>query len=474
MVFSSVVFLCVFLPVFLVTYYAVPIKFKNYILLLFSIIFYAWGAPNFVFILLVSLFFNFHVTSWMNKSNSYKTRKAWLVVSLCINLGLLVYFKYFNFFIDNINHLFSILNLNFVSWEKILLPIGISFFTFQSITYTVDVYKKVSPPLQKFSDYILYILMFPQLIAGPIVRFNTIAAQITSRKMLSSNVIHGFYRFIIGLSKKVLIANIIGEQVDLIYATDPDQISSLLAWLAAFGYSFQIYFDFSGYSDMAIGIGKMLGFKFPENFDNPYISKNFTEFWRRWHMSLGAFMRDYMYIPIGGNRVNKRYKLYFNLWIVFLASGIWHGASWNFLLWGAYHGIFLIIDRIFLKEVTIKIHPVFSMVFTYFLVVIGWVIFRIEDIESAFQYLKKMFQFTTTYSEQFNIPNRWIIIFIVAFVFSFIRVIPGAEKLENFAFFKKLQPAQHLLVFPVSIILLIVCLSYISASGFNPFIYFRF
>ncbi len=305
----------------------------------------------------------------------------------------MIYFKYANFFIENVNIFFEQFGLQPYTWTKIILPIGISFYTFQTITYAIDVYRKVHDPLDKLTDYTLYIIMFPQLIAGPIVRYNYIADQLVERKETYEDRLMGFYRFCIGLAKKVLIANTLGAQADLVMNMDFYSISSTTAWIGILAYTFQIYFDFSGYSDMAIGIGRMIGFRFPENFDNPYTSKSITEFWRRWHITLGAFMKFYLYIPLGGSKVKTNRRLYFNLWFVFLVSGLWHGASWNFVIWGAFHGFFLVIERLFLSKVLKRAGSVISLVYTFFITIMGWVIFRIEDYKSAFVFYKKLFVF---------------------------------------------------------------------------------
>jgi len=286
----------------------------------------------------------------MNKSSG-KKKKLLTAISVMLNVGLLAYFKYANFFVENINEVLAAIGIEQIKWTAVTLPIGISFFTFQKMTYAVDVYRGVYHPLKKPTDFALYILMFPQLIAGPIVRFNEIANQIEDRSWNenNNNRLTGFFRFTVGLAKKVLIANVLGEQVDLIFGLGQLEFNTVTAWIGIVAYAFQIYFDFSGYSDMAIGIGRMIGFDFPENFNNPYISRNITEFWRRWHITLGRWMRDYLYIPLGGNRVSTM-RLYFNLWVVFLISGLWHGAAWNFVIWGAFHGLFLVMDKLFLLK----------------------------------------------------------------------------------------------------------------------------
>ena len=347
MVFSSSIFLLYFLPLFLLVYHLVGAKYKNYVILFSSILFYSWGAPKFLFVILGSTIIDFYIVRQLFRSSEVSKRKLLLSLSIFINLGLLVYFKYANFFIENLNYSLASIGVNNVEWVNVVLPIGISFYTFQTLTYSIDVYRNKHKPLNKLTNYLVYIMSFPQMIAGPIVRFSHIADQIVSRKEVIDDKLIGFYRFSIGLAKKVLIANVMAEQADLIFGSDYSVLSTTNAWLGMLAYTFQIYFDFSGYSDMAIGLGKMMGFKFPENFNSPYVARSISEFWRRWHITLGDFMRDYLYIPLGGNRVKLKYRLYFNLWIVFILSGLWHGASWNYLIWGAYHGVFLILDRLF-------------------------------------------------------------------------------------------------------------------------------
>lgn len=473
MVFSSIVFLLFFFPAFLALYYVTPKKFKNYALLLASIIFYAWGAPKFVFILLGSVIVTFYLVRWMHFAPSKKHKKLILFASLFINLGFLAYFKYANFFIENVNHLIQNFGFQPFIWTKVLLPIGISFYTFQTITYAIDVYRKVHDPLDKLSDYTLYIIMFPQLIAGPIVRYNYIADQLVNRKESTEDRLMGFYRFCIGLSKKVLIANVLGSQADIIMAMDFHTINSTIAWVGILAYTFQIYFDFSGYSDMAIGIGRMIGFRFPENFDNPYTSKSITEFWRRWHITLGAFMKFYLYIPLGGNKVKTKRRLYFNLWFVFLISGLWHGASWGFVIWGAYHGFFLVIERLFLSKLLKRAGTFVSLIFTFFITMMGWVIFRIEDYKEAFIYYQKLFAFNFS---QYRFPdhNEFYTFLLIAVFFSFITLLPGGSALEKKVFYSSYTRKEYIVGFVISILLLAISISSITTSGFNPFIYFRF
>ena len=473
MVFSHILFLYVFLPIFLLTYHLAGTSLRNYVILLFSILFYAWGAPGFIFLVLISLIINYYIVSLLHQNMKY--RQHLLALSIIINLGLLGYFKYANFFIDNVNFLLESMSFRQVKWTNIALPIVISFFTFQSLTYTLDVYRKVHKPLDRLSDYLLYILMFPQLIAGPIVRFNTIADDIKDRSKneTADNKLHGIYRFVIGLSKKVLVANVLGEQVDIIYSMPAEQVDSVYAWIAIVAYSFQIYFDFSGYSDMAIGLGRMIGFKFPENFDNPYNSGSISEFWRRWHITLGQFMKYYLYIPLGGNRVSSHARLYVNLIVVFLLSGLWHGASWNFVIWGAWHGLFLILDRIFLLKILEKTGKWFSVPFTYLVVLVGWVFFRVEDFSAAISYLDKMFSFTIQTSPG-RFDRHFIITLAIGFLFAFLTLSRRGKKLEKLTFYSSYNNKTHIAVFLLSMVLLVICSAYLTASDFNPFIYFRF
>ena len=473
MVFSSIIFLLYFLPLFLLVYHFIDRKYKNYLILFASIFFYAWGAPKFLFIIIGTTVLDFYIVNEIYKSSSEKRKKLFLSISVAIKIGLLAYFKYANFFVENLNSVLHSIGISQVEWTSVALPIGISFYTFQTITYSIDVYRKIHPPLEKVSDYLLYIMSFPQMIAGPIVRFNSIASQITNRRDHVDDRLIGFYRFSIGLAKKVLIANVMAEQADLIFNNELSGISTSTAWIGVLAYTFQIYFDFSGYSDMAIGLGKMMGFTFPENFDSPYISRSISEFWRRWHMTLGTFMKDYLYIPLGGNKVSSKYRLYLNLWIVFLISGLWHGASWNFILWGAYHGLFLILDRLFLIQLLNKAGRFVSTLFTFFIVMMGWVIFRLESIDSIGIYLNHLFSFQNNL--EFETIPAFKLILVLALIFSFIAAFNFGKKLSQF-FFESIiyKTYQHILFTIASVILYVLCISSITSSGFNPFIYFRF
>jgi len=475
MVFSSSLFLLYFFPLFLIIYYMADVKYKNNIALFASILFFSWGAPLFIFVVLGSILLDFYVVQKIYSSEG-RHRKLYLFVSVLLNLGLLAYFKYSNFFVDNVNQLVSTWGAHGIAgWTKIALPIGISFFTFKKLSYCIDVYRNTHKPFTKITDYGLFILLFPELIAGPIVRFNEIADQIVDRKNQETidNKLLGLFRFIIGLSKKVLIANVLGAEADKIFALDPNAINTPLAWIGILAYTFQIYFDFSGYSDMAIGIARMIGFKFPENFDNPYISQSITEFWRRWHITLGRWMRDYLYIPLGGNKVKSKARLYFNLGLVFLLSGLWHGASWNFVVWGCFHGLFLIADRVFLLSVYEKLGRIPSTIFTFIVVMIGWVFFKTETLTHAIEFIRKMFAFDfSTYNIYFE-ANFWTML-ALAILFSFIGGFAKVIKIQENVLFSEYSLTRVITTSIVCVVLFIICEAAITSSGFNPFIYYRF
>lgn len=472
MVFSSILFLLLFLPVFLLVYALSPRAFKNWWILISSIAFYAWGAPTFVFIVLLSTIVDFYLVQQMHQVTETKNKRALLILSICINLGLLTYFKYANFFIDNANVVLEGVGFDAVTWTKVVLPIGISFYTFQTLTYSIDVYRGVHLPLKKLHNYLLYIMSFPQMIAGPIVRFNSVADQITSRKETIDDKLFGFYRFCIGLAKKVFIANVLGALATDILKVPINELSTPNAWIGILAYTFQIYFDFSGYSDMAIGLGKMIGFKFPENFDNPYNSRSITEFWRRWHITLGDWMKNYLYIPLGGNKVKSSYRLYLNLWLVFLLSGLWHGDSWNFILWGLFHGFFLILDRLFLSKFLKSIGTIPSTLITFFIVVVGWTLFAIEDIDHCFQYLGTMFNFESLEIREIGLEYK--ITALVAIIGSFVGLSKFGIRMQNVLYSETENLWLQLPRTIIAILVFVLACGSIAASDFNPFIYFRF
>lgn len=472
MVFSSITFLLYFLPLFLFTYWLTPSRFKNIIILSFSIAFYSWGAPKFIFLLLTSTVVDFYLVKQLHNTKVIKRKKGILITSLLLNLGLLAYFKYANFFVENVNATLETFGFSELNWTAVVLPIGISFYTFQTLTYSIDVYRGVHKPLQKLTDYLVYILSFPQMIAGPIVRFNQIADEIVLRKETSDDKLYGFYRFCIGLAKKVLIANVLGELANQYMDGDISALGWNTAWIGLLAYTFQIYFDFSGYSDMAIGLGRMMGFHFPENFNSPYIASSVTKFWRRWHITLGEWMRNYLYIPLGGNKVASKQRLYLNLWIVFLLSGLWHGASWNFIIWGAYHGLFLILDRVFLGKLLDRIGKPFNILFTFFVVVIGWVFFKIENLHDAIIYLQKLIDFDTF--NTFSMDKETGVIGILAILFSFVTAFKLGLKLEVILYKQRQLLHQSIVQTVIAMLLFVICLGAITTNGFNPFIYLRF
>ena len=476
MVFSSNIFLFFFLPIFFIAYFATPQKFRNYTLLLFSLVFYAYGAPDFVFLLVGECIINYFLVKAMCRGNnvhnvSTTKKKILCGLSIFMALSLLLYFKYANFFVENLNAVLGWLHHEPVQWMKVALPIGISFFTFQSITYTLDVYRGVTPPSKKLTDYVLYIMMFPQLIAGPIVNYNSVAAQLVKRSSTMENRAVGFYRFIIGLAKKVLIANTLAAYADQVFAMNYGEMATTTAWLGILSYTFQIYFDFSGYSDMAIGLGKMMGFRFPENFNDPYTSRSVTEFWKRWHMTLGNFIMNYLYIPLGGNRKGKG-RMYFNLWLCFLLSGLWHGASWNFVLWGAFHGLFICADKLFLKDLLKKSGKIPSVILTFFVVNLGWVLFRIEDIRTLGGFYQALFAFRGGVTTPADLLF-WFT-FALAIVFSFLTLSKAGQKLQDTIFADGYSKRLSWTMFAVSLILLVLSAGSLCVSDFNPFIYFRF
>ena len=473
MVFSSIIFLLYFLPLFFIVYYFLPIRLRNLWIVLGSIFFYSWGAPKFIMVILGTTLLDFFLVKWMDKTQEGNRKKAILTIIVLINIGLLVYFKYSNFFIENLNEMLALIGVSGVHWTKLVLPIGISFYTFETITYVVDVYRKVHKPLDNYLDYQLYIILFPKLIAGPIVRYHDLADQITDRSR-NENLeyrLTGFYRFIIGLSKKIVIANVLGKHADLVLSTDLALLDTASAWSGLLAYAFQIYFDFSGYSDMAIGLCRMMGFVIPENFNSPYVSSSITEYWRRWHISLGSWMKNYLYIPLGGNRVSN-YRHYLNLWLVFLASGFWHGASWNFIIWGAWHGLFLVIERAFLLSWYQRAGRFVGTFFTFFFIFVGWVLFRTETLSEAIILYERLFVFTQGFA--FKPDLEFVVIFIVAVFFSFFAWSDAGARIQERVFAIRMPFKYHIIGTFFSVLLFILCLSALSISNFNPFIYFRF
>lgn len=453
MIFSSVTFLFYFLPLCLFCYYVSPTKYRNIVLLIFSLIFYAWGEPIYIFLMCISVGFNYFFAFKVNSKN-----KFWFIIAVAINILFLAIFKYSGFIIENINN-FLKLDLPI---PQISLPLGISFYTFQALSYVVDVYRRNAKIQKNIYNLALYITAFPQLVAGPIVRYTTIMDQIDNRIYKEQRFKTGIIRFILGMSKKVLISNQLGLIADNIFLTTSN--STITAWIGIISYTLQIYFDFSGYSDMAIGLGKMLGFDYDENFDYPYISKSITEFWRRWHISLSSWFRDYLYIPLGGNRASKPRHI-LNLLIVWFLTGLWHGAAWNFIFWGLYYGIFIIIEKY--ANIHIKKMPkILSHTYTMLIIMIGWVFFRANNLTTAFSYLKSLFTFETiidTTARLYLHDN--LILIIIAIICS----TPLIKKIK-LIFNNKFNIIQFILIF----VLFFLCILYLVNSTYNPFIYFRF
>ena len=459
MVFSSLIFLFGFLPLFLLCYF-IPKKRKtrNLVLLLFSLFFYGYGEPIYVLLMILSIVINYFIAILMDKSSK---RKMYLVIDIIFNIGLLFLFKYFNFFLANINNIFH-LNLKFLSLS---LPIGISFYTFQILTYVIDVYKKEVDVQKSIINLGCYISAFPQLIAGPIVRYSTVNEELNDRKECIKDFSSGIRRFIVGLSKKAIIANEMAYVADTLFGYNLTEIGFLGMLIGGICYTLQIYFDFSGYSDMAIGLGRMLGFHFLENFNYPFISKSITDYWRRWHISLSSFFRDYVYIPLGGNKVSKLRNI-FNIFIVWFLTGLWHGASWNFVLWGLYFFVILIIEKFALKDILKKLPNFWQHFYTMSLVVISFIIFYFTDMNLLKTAFISLFGFNGLgniniffHLQIFKV--RTIIIFVIG-------VIASTPLLKNI--FTKNENVRDIGL----IILFIISIICILASSYNPFIYFRF
>jgi len=458
MVFSSISFLFFFLPLLLIFYFLAPKKYRNYILLIFSLIFYFFGEKYYIILLLISCLINYICGLLIGKTS----KKIYLIIGLILNIGILMYFKYTNFFLETFNNIF---NLNPVTL-KIVLPLGISFFTFQNISYLIDVYRKYVDSQKNFLTYSMYITLFPQLVAGPIVRYKDISNELKSRKESIELFSQGVTRFIIGLAKKVLIADTIYSICEIIMASN---MTTLSYWLVALCFTLQIYYDFSGYSDMAIGLGKMFGFSFKENFNYPLISSSITEFWRRWHMSLSSFFKDYVYIPLGGNRCSV-IKNIRNIFIVWFLTGFWHGADWNFIIWGIYFFIFLIIEKFILKKYLKG--GVFSHIYTFVIVLISFVIFSITDLNSLGLFLKGLFSNTNGLinKETLFILKNSLIILVIAFIGMGPFIKDKLEKLKKGRFNKLIDCTTVIYIF----IIFILSIAKIISSSFNPFIYFRF
>ncbi len=474
MVFSSLLFLFRFLPAVLILYYIAPRKVRNLILFLFSLFFYAWGEPKYVFLMLFSITMDFtigRIIERCQKDGKPRGAKAALAVSVIVNLSILGFFKYADFIVESINGVFG----TSIPLLGIPLPIGISFFTFQTMSYTIDVYRKATEVQKKWINYGTYVSMFPQLIAGPIVQYKTIARQMMDDKRESTdNFAEGIQRFMVGVGKKVLLANNIGLLWDAVAAIPMGEVPVLTAWLGAIAYTFQIYFDFSGYSDMAIGLGKMFGFHFLENFNYPYISKSITEFWRRWHISLSSWFREYVYIPLGGNRRGALRQAR-NIAIVWLLTGIWHGAHWNYVLWGIYYGIILLLEKFVFGKFLKKLPGGLQSVYTLFLVVISWVIFKCEDLSMCGDYLAAMFG-----GAGVGFANQQTLYLLYNYAVLLVILILGSTTLPKRIALRIMEKMRQGSWVPVilkcafCLAVFIVSVAYLVDATYNPFLYFRF
>lgn len=467
MVFSSLTFLFFFLPFTLLIYFLCPTKWRNIILLVVSLIFYAWGEPVYIFLMIFSAVADYIHGLYIAKFRQSKPKKAkWLLISsLIINIGLLSFFKYCDFLINNFNSVFG----TDINELNLPLPIGISFYTFQTMSYIIDVYRGQVQPQRNPIALAMYVVLFPQLIAGPIVRYSQIAEELVHRTHTFTRFAEGAILFIIGLGKKVLIANNIGLLWEKIHSQNPSELTVLIAWLGIIAFAFQIYFDFSGYSDMAVGLGRMFGFSFPRNFHYPYTSKNISEFWRRWHMTLGGWFRDYVYIPLGGSKQGKA-RMYRNLFIVWFLTGFWHGASWNFIIWGLYFGVIISIEKAGLLKVLNRLHPVWQRLYFVFLILIGWLLFAFEDLSAGILYAKSMFGMmgNDLYNQQFFYDLYTNIILLCVCTIASTPIVKNLyQKVAGNRYYS-------ILVLIYLSLIMVISTAYLVDNSFNPFLYFRF
>ncbi len=465
MVFSSPIFIFCFLPIVCIIYYFIDKRFRNGLLLIASLIFYSWSGLAYTIIIIASTIANYFIGYGIAKFRN--KGKIIVVIGIFFNLSLLGFFKYFNFFIDNIEMVIQVFDSNFYFQEPIIpLPIGISFFTFQIMSYIIDVYLEKVKVQKNVLHLGLYIMFFPQLIAGPIVRYIDIQEQIEKRKIDLNKLEDGIKRFIIGLFKKMIIANNVGYVASLVF-DNPDNIYTVSAWIAIFCYSLQIYFDFSAYSDMAIGLGKLFGFEFKENFNYPYVSKSIKEFWSRWHISLSSWFKEYLYIPLGGNR-KGRIRMYINQMIVFFITGLWHGASWNFVVWGIYHGFFLTIEKAWFSKIRVKVPKFIKHIYVLIVVQVGWVFFRSNSLPMALDFIKNMFLYSPGDIRYLllDISNEAIISVIIGVVLT-MPIFKLGKKIKKTLFLSLIVDAIYIMIFATSILKM-------ATAQFNPFIYFRF
>ncbi len=481
MVFSSMVFLCGFLPVVLTVYALCPARFRNFFLFIASLFFYAWGEPRYIVIMLFSTVFDYAngiVMEYLDRREKPQYRKWVLVLSVVVNIGILCFFKYTDFVLESVGTLTG----HPLPLLKLALPIGISFYTFQTLSYTIDVYRRKVEIQHNIIDFGMYVCLFPQLIAGPIVRYSDVAEQIRNRRGSWEERAYGVQRFIVGLAKKVLLANQIGDLWSQISVLPQSDMSMSAAWLGAIAYTFQIYFDFSGYSDMAIGLGHILGFRFPENFNYPYLSRSITEFWRRWHMTLGTWFREYVYIPLGGNRKGTIRQI-FNLLVVWFLTGLWHGAGWNFILWGLYFFVLLLVEKLFLLREMGRWPKIFRHIYALFFIVLGWAVFACDDMSVLFSYLQSMFGVNVAagngIAAYYWQSYGWLLVLLVIgstqlpkkavrSVCTWLRTVTG----------QRFPTGGERLVYGLRMaglmVLLLISVALLVSGSYNPFLYFRF
>ena len=469
MLFNSPIFLFCFLPLFFMLYFLAGKSLRNIIIILSSLFFYAWGEPTFIGIVLISALFDWFVGKAIYHENRQVARQLYLSVGILANVGLLFYFKYANFFVESFNNLLAAVHFNPLTLTHIALPIGVSFIVFEKITYIVDIYRHVGKPATSIRSYLLYVLLFPKLLAGPIIKYHDIADQLAQRYPSIEDAGYGLKRFVIGLGKKVLIADTLSPVVEAAFKLPAEELGLYNAWVGVICFTLQIYFDFSGYSDMAIGLARIMGFRLLENFNAPYMSESFTEFWRRWHISLSTWIRDYLYIPLGGSHISPR-RTYFNLWLCFLICGIWHGAKWTFVVWGIYHGSFLIFEKLCWLKYQKYVPRPLNVMMTFFFVMIGWSIFRLETVAQVGYYVPALFGFSTSLAAPLYISANIQAGVIIGLLISF-RPSLNVEKVtlfyRNMAWRREFEMAMALAVFILSV-------SQLAVSNFSPFLYFRF
>ena len=466
MVFSSLTFLFIYFPLVLIIMYLSPIKLRNLFLFILSLIFYGWGEPIYIVIMLISTIVDYINGYYVNKYRDKRNiAKRFVILSILFNLSMLGFFKYFDFIVMNLNNL----GLDFIQPLGLALPIGISFYSFQTMSYPIDIYRNQAEYQKSIVSFGTYVTMFPQLIAGPIVRYKDIATQLNHRTTTIDKFASGIERFMVGLAKKVILANSIGLIFDQVIALENSETSIILAWLGSIAFCFQIYFDFSGYSDMAIGIGKMLGFEFLENFNYPYIATSITDFWRRWHISLSTFFRDYVYIPLGGNRKGLKRQI-INICIVWFLTGLWHGANYNYILWGVYFAIFLIIEKIYLLNILKKTPRFINHIYTLIIVIISFTIFSIEDLPTLINQLKNMLLMN-------DIPliNDLTLFYIRNNIVLLIVISISSTPLINNIYIKYIKNSKYEIIKPFIIVIgFIICVAFLVNASYNPFLYFRF